>query len=66
MRTYICTGLGLAYTIPANSSTAAKIKAGSKYREETSGTFTATFYAQYFEPRLVLPNKPGKKPTLPK
>ena len=66
MRTYICTGLGKVYTLEANSSTAAKVQAGGLYKKDTDGTFTATFYSQYFDPRALYLKKPGKKPTLPK
>lgn len=64
MKEYKCTGLDKEYIVEANSSTAAKIKAGTKYKKEGNAPYTASFYAQFFNPRLLNPRKPGREPNL--
>lgn len=64
-RTYTCTGLGKKYIVSANSPTAAKVRAGTLYKGDTNAPYNATFYAQYFEPRVKDPKKPGRPPVLP-
>ncbi len=62
MRTYICTGLGKTYTIEANSPASAKLKAARALREEAEDfPLPIDFYAQYFEPRVIDPQKPGRR-----